>query len=74
MIASSEPPRHAWGAHSVTVVETGPGFVELRMTGYDVLRAARQRTALGLPDPDDEEAPPPAPRPLDLHRPRPHPR
>ncbi|MEY9991342.1 S-DNA-T family DNA segregation ATPase FtsK/SpoIIIE [Streptomyces sp. V4I8] len=41
VIASSERLRHAWGVHSVTVVETKPGFVELRMTGYDVLRQVR---------------------------------
>ncbi|MGW0597213.1 FtsK/SpoIIIE domain-containing protein [Streptomyces sp. NPDC002776] len=41
VIASSERLRHAWGVHSVTVVETKPGFVELRMTGYDVLRRVR---------------------------------
>ncbi|MFJ5996907.1 FtsK/SpoIIIE domain-containing protein [Streptomyces sp. NPDC092370] len=41
VIASSERLRHAWGVHSVTVVETKPGFVELRMTGYDVLRHVR---------------------------------
>ncbi|MFJ5778547.1 FtsK/SpoIIIE domain-containing protein [Streptomyces sp. NPDC093094] len=41
VIASSERLRHAWGVHSVTVVETRPGFVELRMTGYDVLRRVR---------------------------------
>jgi S-DNA-T family DNA segregation ATPase FtsK/SpoIIIE len=35
--ASSERLRHAFGVHSVTVAETKPGFVELRMTGYDVL-------------------------------------
>ncbi|MEU2713902.1 FtsK/SpoIIIE domain-containing protein [Streptomyces sp. NPDC007205] len=39
--ASSERLRHAWGAHAVTVVETKPGFIELRMTGYDVLRRVR---------------------------------
>ncbi|MGW4902820.1 FtsK/SpoIIIE domain-containing protein [Streptomyces albidoflavus] len=39
--AASERLRHAWGVHSVTVVETKPGFVELRMTGYDVLRRVR---------------------------------
>ncbi len=37
-MASSERLRHAWGVHSATVVETKPGFVELRMTGHDVLR------------------------------------
>lgn len=41
VIASSERLRHAWGVHSVTVVETKPGFVELRLTGYDVLRRVR---------------------------------
>ncbi|MEV5681500.1 FtsK/SpoIIIE domain-containing protein [Streptomyces sp. NPDC052179] len=39
--AASERLRHAWGVHSVHVVETKPGFVELRMTGYDVLRRVR---------------------------------
>ncbi|MBV7697587.1 FtsK/SpoIIIE domain-containing protein [Streptomyces sp. TRM70350] len=39
--AASERLRHAWGVHSVTVVETKPGHVELRMTGYDVLRRVR---------------------------------
>ncbi|MFI5973730.1 FtsK/SpoIIIE domain-containing protein [Streptomyces sp. NPDC051452] len=39
--AASERLRHAWGVHSVTVVETRPGFIELRMTGYDVLRRVR---------------------------------
>ncbi|MGW3407946.1 FtsK/SpoIIIE domain-containing protein [Streptomyces sp. NPDC000888] len=41
IVASSERLRHAWGVHSVTVTETKPGFVELRMTGYDVLRRVR---------------------------------
>src|SRR3954471_6421939 len=41
VVASSERLRHAWGVHSVTVAETKPGFVELRMTGYDVLRRVR---------------------------------
>ncbi|MEU6908437.1 FtsK/SpoIIIE domain-containing protein [Streptomyces coeruleorubidus] len=41
LIATSERLRHAWGVHSVTVVETKPGYVELRMTGYDVLRRVR---------------------------------
>ncbi|WP_432134222.1 FtsK/SpoIIIE domain-containing protein [Streptomyces sp. bgisy154] len=46
VMASCERLRHAWGVHSVTVVETKPGFVELRMTGYDVLRRVRMpRTA-----------------------------
>ncbi|WP_320777900.1 FtsK/SpoIIIE domain-containing protein [Streptomyces sp. CRN 30] len=41
VIATSERLRHAWGVHSVTVAETKPGYVELRMTGYDVLRRVR---------------------------------
>ncbi|MFD6966743.1 FtsK/SpoIIIE domain-containing protein [Streptomyces sp. NPDC059949] len=41
VIAASERLRHAWGVHSVNVVETKPGFVELRMTGYDVLRRVK---------------------------------
>ncbi|EST26109.1 FtsK/SpoIIIE domain-containing protein [Streptomyces roseochromogenus] len=39
--ASSERLRHAWGVRSVTVAETKPGCIELRMTGYDVLRRVR---------------------------------
>ncbi|MYV51031.1 FtsK/SpoIIIE domain-containing protein [Streptomyces sp. SID3212] len=39
--AASERLRHAWGVHSVHVVEAKPGVVELRMTGYDVLRRVR---------------------------------
>lgn len=39
--AASERLRHAWGVHSVNVVETRPGVVELRMTGYDVLNRVR---------------------------------
>ena len=38
VVASTERLRHAWGVHAVRVVVTKPGFVELRMTGYDVLR------------------------------------
>ncbi|WP_432017441.1 FtsK/SpoIIIE domain-containing protein [Streptomyces hydrogenans] len=41
VMAASERLRHAWGVHSVHVVETKPGCVELRMTGYDVLRRVR---------------------------------
>jgi S-DNA-T family DNA segregation ATPase FtsK/SpoIIIE len=41
LIATSERLRHAWDVHSVTVAETRPGYVELRMTGYDVLRRVR---------------------------------
>ncbi|RVU27195.1 plasmid transfer protein [Streptomyces antnestii] len=39
--AASERLRHAWGVHAVHVLATKPGFVELRMTGYDVLRRVR---------------------------------
>ncbi|MFD3645126.1 FtsK/SpoIIIE domain-containing protein [Streptomyces cyaneofuscatus] len=39
--AASERLRHAWGVHSVHVVEVKPGFVELWMTGYDVLRRVK---------------------------------
>ncbi|MEU5163520.1 FtsK/SpoIIIE domain-containing protein [Streptomyces sp. NPDC020875] len=39
--AASERLRHAWGVRSITVAEPRPGFVELRMTGYDVLRRVR---------------------------------
>ncbi|MFI1416400.1 FtsK/SpoIIIE domain-containing protein [Streptomyces sp. NPDC020731] len=41
LAASSQRLRHAWGVQSVTVVESKPGFVELRMTGYDVLGRVR---------------------------------
>ncbi|MFF4504614.1 FtsK/SpoIIIE domain-containing protein [Streptomyces sp. NPDC001401] len=41
VIASTERLRHAWGVHAVRVKVTKPGFVELRMTGYDVLRRVR---------------------------------
>ncbi|MGW2678712.1 FtsK/SpoIIIE domain-containing protein [Streptomyces sp. NPDC001436] len=50
VIAASERLRHAWGVHSVTVVATKPGFVELRMTGYDVLRRVKMpRRSAGGP-------------------------
>lgn len=39
--AASGRLRHAWGVHAVNVVEVKPGVVELRMTGYDVLRRVR---------------------------------
>ncbi len=39
--ASAVRLRHAFGVYSVTVAETKPGYVELRMTGYDVLRRVR---------------------------------
>lgn len=38
LAAASERLRHAWGVHAVHVIPKKPGFVELRMTGYDVLR------------------------------------
>ncbi|MEU9388608.1 FtsK/SpoIIIE domain-containing protein [Streptomyces sp. NPDC048324] len=41
LMAASERLRHAWGVHSVTIAETKPGYVELRMTGYDVLGQVR---------------------------------
>ncbi|MYT70310.1 MULTISPECIES: FtsK/SpoIIIE domain-containing protein [unclassified Streptomyces] len=39
--AASERLRHAWGVHAVNLTATKPGFVELRMTGYDVLSRVR---------------------------------
>ncbi|MCQ8830532.1 FtsK/SpoIIIE domain-containing protein [Streptomyces malaysiensis] len=39
--AASNRLRHAWGVHAVHVVEGKPGTVELRMTGYDVLRRVK---------------------------------
>ncbi|MFF3839420.1 FtsK/SpoIIIE domain-containing protein [Streptomyces sp. NPDC001930] len=41
VMAASERLRHAWGVHSVNVAEVKPGFVELRMTGYNVLRQVK---------------------------------
>lgn len=41
LAASSERLRHAWGVRSVIVRETKPGYVELRMTGWDVLRRVK---------------------------------
>ncbi|MFI6344975.1 FtsK/SpoIIIE domain-containing protein [Streptomyces sp. NPDC050560] len=38
LAAASERLRHAWGVRSVHVRPTKPGFVELRMTGFDLLR------------------------------------
>jgi S-DNA-T family DNA segregation ATPase FtsK/SpoIIIE len=35
---SAEALRHAWQLHSVHVVEVRPGVVDLRITGFDVLR------------------------------------
>ncbi|MFF9146157.1 FtsK/SpoIIIE domain-containing protein [Streptomyces sp. NPDC014861] len=50
VMAASERLRHAWGVHSVNVTVTKPGFVELRMTGYDVLNRVRmpRRRPAGL--------------------------
>ncbi|MEU5663713.1 FtsK/SpoIIIE domain-containing protein [Streptomyces longwoodensis] len=48
LMAASERLRHAWGVHSVTVAETKPGFVELRMAGYDVLRRVRMPHRISL--------------------------
>ncbi|WEV26682.1 FtsK/SpoIIIE domain-containing protein [Streptomyces sp. 71268] len=50
MAAASNRLRHAWGVHAVRVVETKPGTVELRMTGFDVLRRPRlpRRAPRGL--------------------------
>lgn len=39
--ASTERLRHAFGVYSVMVAETKPGYVEVRMTGYDVLNRVR---------------------------------
>ncbi|MGW3403713.1 FtsK/SpoIIIE domain-containing protein [Streptomyces zhihengii] len=49
VMAASERLRHAWGVHSVNTVEVKPGFVELRMTGWDVLGQVRmpRRTVTG---------------------------
>ncbi|MFK8908897.1 FtsK/SpoIIIE domain-containing protein [Streptomyces sp. YS-3] len=41
LAAASERLRHAWGVHAVHVRPTKPGFVELRMTGFDLLRRVR---------------------------------
>ncbi|MGW4813232.1 FtsK/SpoIIIE domain-containing protein [Kitasatospora cineracea] len=39
--ASAERLRHAWGVHAVHVSVVKPGVIELRMTGFDVLRKVR---------------------------------
>ncbi|GLW69979.1 conjugal transfer protein TraS [Kitasatospora phosalacinea] len=41
VVASAERLRHAWGVHAVHVSVVKPGVVELRMTGFDVLRKVR---------------------------------
>ncbi|WP_101257307.1 FtsK/SpoIIIE domain-containing protein [Streptomyces barkulensis] len=46
--AASVRLRHAWGVHAVHVAEVKPGVVELRMTGYDVLKRVRMPRR-GLP-------------------------
>ncbi|MGW7515095.1 FtsK/SpoIIIE domain-containing protein [Streptomyces sp. NPDC054796] len=51
VVAASERLRHAWGVRSVTVVESRPGVVELRMTGYDVLRRVRMPRRVRKPGP-----------------------
>lgn len=38
LAAVPEQLSHAWGVHTVHVCPTKPGFAELRMTGYDLLR------------------------------------
>ncbi|MGW7514834.1 FtsK/SpoIIIE domain-containing protein [Streptomyces sp. NPDC054796] len=39
--ASAERLRHAWGVHAAYVEPVGPGVVELRLVGFDVLRRVR---------------------------------
>ncbi|MFG3487239.1 FtsK/SpoIIIE domain-containing protein [Streptomyces sp. NPDC047972] len=46
VMAASERLRHAWGVHSVHVTEVKPGFVELRMTGYNVLRQVKMSRSI----------------------------
>ncbi|MET7429084.1 FtsK/SpoIIIE domain-containing protein [Streptomyces flaveolus] len=46
--ASADGLRHAWGAHAVYMRPTKPGWLELRLVGWDVLaevRPARRRLA-----------------------------
>ncbi|MFE0363365.1 FtsK/SpoIIIE domain-containing protein [Streptomyces griseoaurantiacus] len=48
--ASADRLRHAWGAHAVYVHPTKPGWLELRLVGWDVLtdvRPSRRRLAAG---------------------------
>ncbi|MEU2929390.1 FtsK/SpoIIIE domain-containing protein [Streptomyces sp. NPDC007251] len=48
--ASADRLRHAWGAHAVYVRPTKPGWLELRLVGWDVLaevRPARRRLSDG---------------------------
>ncbi|MFE8018397.1 FtsK/SpoIIIE domain-containing protein [Streptomyces antibioticus] len=49
-IASADRLRHAWAAHAVHIRPTKPGWLELRLIGWDVLadvRPARQRRHSG---------------------------
>lgn len=48
--ASAERLRHAWGVHAVHVAVTRPGVVELRMTGFDLLRKVRMPRRLPAGD------------------------
>ncbi|KOV75965.1 MULTISPECIES: FtsK/SpoIIIE domain-containing protein [unclassified Streptomyces] len=48
--ASADRLRHAWGAHAVYVRPTKPGWLEVRLVGWDVLaevRHARRRLSTG---------------------------
>ncbi|MGY5100614.1 FtsK/SpoIIIE domain-containing protein [Streptomyces sp. 900105245] len=48
--ASADRLRHAWGSHAVYVHPTKPGWLELRLVGWDVLaevRPSRRRLAAG---------------------------
>jgi S-DNA-T family DNA segregation ATPase FtsK/SpoIIIE len=45
--ASAERLRHAWGVHGVYVTVVKPGVVELRLVGFDVLRAVRMPRKAG---------------------------
>jgi S-DNA-T family DNA segregation ATPase FtsK/SpoIIIE len=48
--ASADRLRHAWGAHAVYVHPTKPGWLEVRLAGWDVLaevRPARRRVSAG---------------------------
>ncbi|MGW4594951.1 FtsK/SpoIIIE domain-containing protein [Streptomyces sp. NPDC004457] len=48
--ASADRLRHAWGAHAVYVRPTKPGWLEVRLVGWDVLaevRPARRRVSAG---------------------------
>ncbi|WP_328433993.1 FtsK/SpoIIIE domain-containing protein [Streptomyces sp. NBC_00425] len=50
-MASADRLRHAWAAHAVHIRPTKPGWLELRLIGWDVLadvRPARRRQKSGL--------------------------